>query len=435
MEEIYSKHQKSAVNRSALSAMTSWRLWVAGAVFVAEALAFAKPFTVNREFLKPELELPVKVVSKDIAPTKRQILKRVRGAEKDPRVEPLFIQVPVDDDARAAFVMSIGRPKKYRALMARLDRLVAEFSARGERDKNRSGSSGNAVNAGDQSDEARRSVHQQSVNQNESVNPLAAEELPATIKVKVRPELFNLISFQAIRDILKRSHLQVTVDGATLQRDPDLGKQLLFGLSPFFTADGMKRVQDKVRTGVPIVLDRDLLPGAASRKITAFEIFRGPNCFMTALAFQYPQMIRSELVNVRLENNHHEVMINNDELWRVLQSSFYEVDPARTKLKYGDMLVFFSTPVTPKKGQSTAVREISYRWIKHATTFLFNDFVYSKGSKSPNSPYLVGTLRGEWQAWEKHIEKNGGQLGVKVFRKPLKSATNRPPKSLEDWMY
>jgi hypothetical protein len=231
---------------------------------------------------------------------------------------------------------------------------------------------------------------------------------------------------------LKRRHQRVVIDSAGLMKSAGLRSELLTQLAPFSSTSDLRKIAEKLRTGASLDVDSEILPSGPRRAVRNFEFFRGPNCFMTALAFQYPRMVRSQLVNIREEDDHHQVMINNDELWRVLQSSFYEVDPSRSSLKFGDMLVFFQLPQGGGVPRDSA---ISYRWLKHASTYLFNGLVYSKGSKSPNSPYVVGYLQDEWKSWQKHVTNGGGTLGVKVFRKPLKSATTRPPKSLDDWMY
>lgn len=371
---------------------------------VPAEVALARPFSTRLESMRPSLKLPVNAAETQVAPTMQQIERRVQSAASDSRVEPLYLAVPVEDDERAALALKLARPKKYRQLMGALD---AEL-----------------LKAGDKVPEAGV--------QNNQVNPANPEEPAKSAKIRVTPELFALMSPAAVIARLQRGHLRVSIDSAQLQQMPELRNELLTQLAPFSASAELRRVADKLRLGSPLDVDADILPPGPRRAIRTFEMFRGPNCFMTALAFQYPKMVRSQLVNIKAERDHHEVMINNDELWRVLQSSFYEVDPARSPLKFGDLLVFFQVPSALK---SPTDADVSYRWIKHATTYLFNDFVYSKGSKSPNSPYVVGTLRSEWRAWEKHVAAGGGNLGVKVFRKPLKSATSRPPKSLEDWMY
>lgn len=118
-------------------------------------------------------------------------------------------------------------------------------------------------------------------------------------------------------------------------------------------------------------------------------------------------------------------MINNDELWRTLELGFYEVDARTTPLAYGDVIVFIEPP---KGAQKTA---ISYRDVKHTATYLFGRYVFSKGSKSPNTPYTVKTLKDEWDTWV-HISKN---IGIKVFRRSSVHATTAPGQDSRDWLY
>ncbi len=373
--------------------------------------ADARGFAIRYDAMRPSLRLPANAVEIQVAPSTEQIERRVQVAESDLRVEPLYLAVPVDDDERAAMALKIAKPKKYRALMAALDAELEKARSAGEASPAGQGAQGN---------------------QNNMVNPLASDDAKKTRKIRIRPDLFQLMSVAAVTSRMQRTHLRVSIDSAGLLDDPAARGELLTQLAPFMDSGDLRKIAEKLRLGVSLDVDSDVLPAGPRRAVKSFEMFRGPNCFMTALAFQYPKMVRSQLVNIKTERDHHEVMINNDELWRVLQSSFYEVDPARSPLKFGDMIVFFQLPANLK---SPSDADVSYRWIKHATTYLFNDFVYSKGSKSPNSPYLVGVLRSEWKAWEKHVAGGGGNLGVKVFRKPLKSATSRPPKSLDDWLY
>jgi hypothetical protein len=117
-------------------------------------------------------------------------------------------------------------------------------------------------------------------------------------------------------------------------------------------------------------------------------------------------------------------MINYDELWRILQLSFYEINPEQTSIQYGDMIVFFETK-TPQYGA------LDFKTLRHAATYLFGGYVFSKGSKSANSPYVVRTLAVEWETWTKYTEK----LGVKVFRRNLKHVKTAPPMDPVDWVY
>ena len=391
--------------------MDSSKLKIAFVTLLGSAIslpAMGRNFAVDVSELRSSLVLPIQVDAMDVSPSFQQIEKRVSASQKDSRVEPLYLAVPVDEDERAAFALKVARPKKYRALTAMLD---VEVEQARKRRNTRPANNNNPNNS-------------ELANQN--------DDQASTARILVRPALLRLLSPEAIASRLKRRHQRAVIDGAALNAEHSLRAELLTQMAPFSSATDLRKVADKVRLGVPLEVDADILPAGQRKAVRNFEFFRGPNCFMTALAFQYPRMVRSQLVNIRAEDDHHEVMINNDELWRVLQSSFYEVDPGRSALKFGDMLVFFQLPAGEKLPADSA---ISYRWLKHATTYLFNGLVYSKGSKSPNSPYVVAHLQDEWRSWQKHVANSGGNLGVKVFRKPLKSATTRPPKSLDDWMY
>jgi len=184
------------------------------------------------------------------------------------------------------------------------------------------------------------------------------------------------------------------------------------------------RISKKIKNGSTLSLDKDLLPDFAKQRVANHTIFRGPNCFHAALAFQSPKLASSQFVNVRREKGYHNDMINYDELWRVLQRSFYEVDPLKSDMQYGDMIVFFET----KDSNSGAV---DFKTLRHAATYLLGGYVFAKGSKSANSPYLVRTLGEEWDTWTKYTKR----LGVKVFRRNLKHVTNAVPADPIDWVY
>ena len=114
-------------------------------------------------------------------------------------------------------------------------------------------------------------------------------------------------------------------------------------------------------------------------------------------------------------------MINYDELWRAVNYNFYEIDPKTTPLKYGDLIMFFDV--------EDMNRSPYFKWIRHAATYLFGNYTFSKGSKSPNSAYSVKTLEDEWTTW-KRLTKN---LQAKVFRRSRKSVNTRPPTDLQGW--
>ena len=124
------------------------------------------------------------------------------------------------------------------------------------------------------------------------------------------------------------------------------------------------------------------------------------------------------------QRTHHSTMINSEELHRTLRRQFYEV-PDGSSLKYGDILVFYDRPSRWQRAPAQA------RWIRHAAVYLFDKYLFSKGSKSANSIYSVKTLATEWRFWE----QKSTDMAIKVFRRTHKNVRNQPPRSLKDWIY
>jgi hypothetical protein len=184
----------------------------------------------------------------------------------------------------------------------------------------------------------------------------------------------------------------------------------------------------KLKRGEAVSVDKLLLPEFARKMVRQYIVYRGPNCFHAALAFHSPSLTSSSLINVKKEAGYHRAMINYDELWRALKSDFYEVNPDKIPLKYGDVLVLFDVPEDVENDLDTPV---DFRWIRHAATYLFGGYTFSKGSKSPNTPYTVRTVAEEWKTWKKYTSN----LGIKVFRRSAKKVKRAPPMDLNDWMY
>ena len=172
--------------------------------------------------------------------------------------------------------------------------------------------------------------------------------------------------------------------------------------------------------------EKYFLPEFPRKMLRRHVHYRGPNCFHAAMAFQDQALITMSRTNLRREPNHHRLMINHDELWHILNWYFYEIDPARSSLKYGDVIVFLDVPAGHNLNKPA-----KYSWIIHAGAYLFNEFVFSKGSKSPNTAYTIKTLAEEWNVWSRHAER----LVVKVFRK---NYVNLAKKSMilsrNDWL-
>ena len=238
---------------------------------------------------------------------------------------------------------------------------------------------------------------------------------------------FAMLDLSAYSALYSKPHHRLSIGTKELQVDHRKRRRFLRQISWFHSRKKRRQVAKKIRQGANLLVDSDLLPQFAERMIKKFIVHRGPNCFHAALAFHGSPMTSSSLLNVKKEKDYHRAMINYDELWRTLGRNFYEINPKKVALEYGDMLVFFDVP----KDLDGPGQPINFKWIRHAATYLFDGYTWSKGSKSPNTPYSVRTLGEEWQTWRK-FTKN---MGVKVFRRSQPSVSPQPPMDLADWIY
>ena len=102
----------------------------------------------------------------------------------------------------------------------------------------------------------------------------------------------------------------------------------------FLTKKQKRRLRNKLRSNRPLSLGNDLLPNFARKRLKKYLIHRGPNCFHVALSFQDERITKSPKVNIKQEKGYHPAMINYDELWRAINSYFYEVDvKGKTKIR------------------------------------------------------------------------------------------------------
>ena len=200
--------------------------------------------------------------------------------------------------------------------------------------------------------------------------------------------------------------------------------KLLHELKYFFNIKSLHKIRKQLMLKKTLDIDKDLLPSFASRVVRRYTIFRGPNCFHAALAFQDPGLPRSSFLYVKEETGYHRAMINHDELWRVLDKNFYTVQPSISKLKFGDIIVFFRVPTNREEMPN-------FRWLKHTAVYLFNNYTFSKGSKSSNSPYTVKTLEQEWQTWKRLLKSPA----IKVFRRSVRNFNKKHTADLQDWLY
>jgi len=330
--------------------------------------------------LKASLSLDVEDRITEIAIPYATIKKRSLRSKVDRRIEPFGIRVPGTPKERLVLSKEIAKPKQSRKLYGYLSDKYYSTPKKKFSDGSK--------------------------------------------KVDLTPEALNLTRYSKLREKVSRKHHMVSIETGELRNKIKLRNKLLAQLKPFLSSNDLKKVQSKVRKSSRISVDKYLLPTFARKMVRKYIAFQGPNCFHASLAFHGQSLTSSPFVNVKKEVGYHRSMINYDELWRAINSQFYEVDVSQSPLKYGDMLVFFELP---KDGSNTPY----FRWIRHAATYLFGSYTFSKGSKSADTPYTVKTLDEEWQTWRKYTKN----LGLKVFRRASKRVRRVPPTSLTDWLY
>jgi hypothetical protein len=312
-----------------------------------------------------------------------QLRERASKASQDDTIEPLTLTLPSDAGPQASLIEKVAAPEKVKNFKEYVDQAL-------RKDK--------------------------------------TSESKAPKTVVIDENGLELLSPDAFAELFSRNHHNLTASGQELKNSPEVRRELLKEVAPFLSKSEREDLKERIKNGDVIQIDRFLLPEFARRMVGKFISFRGPNCFHAALAFQSPKFTSSTWVNVKEEKGYHRAMINYDELWSILSRNFYEVPATEAPLRYGDILVFFDVPKAAEKDHSIPV---DFHWIRHTATYLFNGYTFSKGSKSPNTPYLVRTLNEEWSTW-KGYTKN---LGLKIFRRSSKKVKVKPAFDATDWVY
>jgi hypothetical protein len=340
------------------------------------------PFLQDITTFTTTLSLPVKEMTETIRIPQKKIRARLVRSEKDKTVEPLSVILGPSESHLMAIAEKISAVDREEELIAFLRK------ARTTAKPTKTGSDMKII--------------------------------------YLNREAFPLIDPEALADMYSKTHHNLEINTAELRKNKKLKKEFIAQIKNFFPKKERKKLIAKIEAGQPITVNTELLPNFARKMVGKYIIFRGPNCFHAALAFQSPKMTNSSLINVKEEKNYHRAMINYDELWRAINHNFYEINADEQSLKYGDMVVFFDVPE-----DDNMVFPINYKTIRHTTTYLFGGYTFSKGSKSPNTPYTVRTLAEEWKTW-KRFTKN---LGVKIYRRSKAKVSRYPPRDQIDWMY
>ena len=333
-------------------------------------------FTTELSTLKASLKIETKDKPEDLAIPIKKLKIRARKSFKDERIDPVQIYVPRNDKKLSDLVSKVAKKGRFDPVMS----LFKEELSKSTRKKK--------------------------------------------VLVSLTRQNLKMMRLKAIAKHMSRGHHNVTVLSDALNKDSKTRREFLRQIK-FFLGPGQRiNIARKLKKDRNLLVHRDLLPKFAKKMAKKFVVFRGPNCFHAALAFHDHGLTKSSLVNVKKEKGYHRAMINYDELWRAINRHFYEVDPKKSDLKYGDMLVFYNIPQDNPK-------LVNFRWIRHTATYLFDQYTFSKGSKSPNTPYTVKTLNEEWSTWQKYTKK----LGVRVFRRANRRTIKSTPKDLTDWIF
>ncbi|MEZ4741555.1 MAG: hypothetical protein R3B45_03775 [Bdellovibrionota bacterium] len=352
-----------------------------GKAVVFQDLSAKKPlWCFELEKIKGSISIPLIDETETISLPTKKIQQRISKSKQDFRVEPIYFTLRNSDQ------VFFSTAKKY--------------AKKGHTEE----------------------LYEYLKNKYEESNPIKTGSKSRSIEIN--ESAFQLINKRKLSDKYRETHHNLTIDTSVLKKNRALRDEFFRQVSPYIEKEDGQMLTKKINRSLPLRVDRDLLPTFAKKMVKKFTIFRGPNCFHAALAFQDENFTNSPKYNVKKEKNYHRAMINYDELWRTLNKEFYEIDVVKYPLKYGDIIVFFEVP-TNTPGPA------NFKWIRHTATYLFNGYTFSKGSKSSDTPYTVKKLSDEWETWKHYTQL----MAVKIFRKSGKNVSKAPARDLLDWRY
>lgn len=327
-------------------------------------------WTLNESDLRSALDVPLAVKVKAVSPTWDQILMRIYLSQNDPTVEKvgLFFQENNSKQLGTRILKIAKRGSEETLLQKMTTRVVLDSESK-------------------------------------------------RFTSEISKDLLPFIDPKKVQDYFSARHYQLTIPPFKSELELKSIYRLIQQTDGFLSTKKRLALRKKAKQGLPINVEEDLLPEFAKKFVKQFNIVKGPNCFHAALSFQGERVSRLPFVNAKREEGYDPSMINHDELWTTLQNAFYEVNPVKSELKYGDILVF------SELDKNRADAPFDFRRVKHASTYLFGGYMFSKGSKSANSPYTIKPLSQEWAQWQKDTKI----LGVKVFRRAFKNVRDIRP--------
>ena len=337
----------------------------------------------NPKALKISLDLPTLDRVETLRPSAKTIEKRIDKSKDDERIEPLEITILLDENP------SVSAKK--------INKFVIEFVK----------------------DRYRKTVTR------ELKKIQKKDHSDKKFKFKVTKKTYPYFKLDALLNRFRSTSHRPLLKTSLLRHSAKYRRKFLSQIAPFTSRARLQSIKSKVISGKTIPIDRELLPFFPKRMLGKYSIYRGLNCFHASLAFHDLRLTQSRYFNVNREKGYHQAMINYDELWRTLNTNFYEVKGPSPTLKFGDILIFFDLPKNKEHNH------VYFRWIRHAAVYLISGYTFSKGSKSANSTYAIKTIGEEWKTWQRHAN----QLAIKIFRSKAGKVRKHPPKDLVDWIY
>jgi hypothetical protein len=332
--------------------------------------------------IHPELAIETTSEPQQLVIPSALISYRIAHSAADPRIEAVTLKVPRDPEKVAHYATSIAVPGKAQELAAALG-------------------------------------------QQQRILPQKLQKEGEPLLVKVDEALAPLVDPAVLTAPGGMStHQHLAIKSAFLRENTAIKDGLLAELALFLSAHQRRELVDELRRKERIEVEQLLLPPFARRVVGKFSVYQGLNCFHAALSFQNPDYTRSPFYNINQEKDHHRLMINSDELWRVLKRDFYPLPSLTTPVKFGDILLYFELASASPKGPG--VNEI-----RHASVYLLDNYTFSKGSKSSYTPYVIKLLADEWKFWAAKTKN----LGIKIFRRYGNYVTKLPSPDRIDWLY
>lgn len=346
---------------------------------VSNPSRYIKGKQYSLEDLNYSLNIPTLVQKGTVTLSQKILSKRLHLSKKIPEVEPIYLFVKKNKSNIKNWIKFVGQPKH----LSKIEKIILR-----------------------------------------KIKANKYSSMGDHLKIIIDLKLIKYLDKKKLANQFKKKHNQIFIENRFLKYNKKHLKAFLRQISPYHSQGHLKKIKSKIFQNDYLDFSRYILPTFAKKNLKKFTPFKGPNCFHAALSFHSEDYGKSKKFNIKKERNHHNMMINYDELYRILYLDFRELNPKKHDLKFGDIIVFFD------KEPATRRDELYFKWMKHTLVYLFNDFTFSKGSKSANTPYTIKTLKQEWNTW-KRLTRN---MKLKVFRrKPAKVIQNNSNNS-SSWL-